>query len=189
MSKIVTFQKSWLYSESFSLRMQPIKTGALFSLLLLPGYIAASDNYYRNFTGNIERVSVYTSFYTQHFSPEPDHVNDQNMLGLEMRLVNRWIYGATLFDNSFGQTSQYLYTGYQWNISDFSSYGAVRQHLKLTGGLLHGYKDEYQDKIPFNGLGVAPAIVPTYGVKYKNLVTEASFGGVSAFTITVGYSF
>ena len=110
----------------------------------------------------------------------------RNMLGVEMRHVNKWIYGATFFDNSFGQESQYLYTGYQWNTYGYSS---VRQHFKLTGGLLHGYKDEYQDKIPFNGLGVAPAIVPTYGIRYKNLITEASLGGVSAFTITVGYRF
>ena len=161
----------------------------LYSLLLFPGFVAASDNYLKKFADNIDFVSVYTSFYTHHFSPEPYHVNDQNMLGIEMRLANRWLYGVTLFDNSFGQESQYVYTGYQWNMSNFSSYGSVLQHFKLTGGLLHGYEDEYQDKIPFNGLGVAPAIVPTYGFRYKNLITEASLGGISAFTITVGYRF
>ena len=163
--------------------------GLVCSLFLLPGHVAAGDNYLKNFANNIDHVSVYTSFYTQHFSPKPYHVNDQNMLGVEMRLVNKWIYGVTLFDNSFGQESQYLYTGYQWNMSDFSGYGSVRQHFKLTGGLVHGYKDEYQDKIPFNGLGVAPGIVPTYGIRYKNFITEASLGGVSVVAITVGYRF
>lgn len=166
-----------------------VTTCVLCPIFFLPGYAAASDSYLKNFVDNVDNVSVYTSFYTQHFSPESDHVNDQNMLGVEMRLVNKWLYGVTLFDNSFGQESQYLYTGYQWNLSGFSSFGSVRQHFKLTGGLVHGYKDEYQDKIPFNGLGVAPAIIPTYGVRYKNLITEASLGGVSAFTITVGYRF
>lgn len=164
-------------------------TGLLCFFLALPDLEAAGVDHYNNFSDYIARVSVYTSLYTHHFSPEPQHINDQAMLGVEMRLVNRWLYGVTLFDNSFGQESQYLYTGYQWNISRFGSYASIRQHIKVTGGLLHGYKDEYQDKIPFNGLGVAPAIVPTYGVRYKNLITEASLGGVSAFTITVGYRF
>lgn len=150
----------------------------------------AEDYYkYNNFTDYVDSVSVYTSLHTQHFSPQPEHVNDQNMFGMEMRMMNNWSYGATFFDNSFGQRSQYLYTGYEWHISNFTTLGTIRQYFKLTGGLIHGYKDEYEDKIPFNGLGVAPAIVPTYGLKYKNYMTEVSLGGVSAFAITVGYAF
>ena len=148
------------------------------------------DYYKRNsITDYVDRVSVYTSFYTQHFSPQPDHVNDQNMLGLEMRMMNKWSYGLTVFDNSFGQPSQYLYTGYEWHISSFEASGKIRQYFKLTGGLLHGYKDEHEDKIPFNELGVAPALVPTYGLKYKNFMSEVSFCGIYAFTITAGYTF
>jgi hypothetical protein len=80
-----------------------VTTCVLCSLFLLPGYAAASDNYLENFADNIDFVSVYTSFYSRHFSPEPDHINDQDMLGIEMRLANKWLYGVTLFDNSFGQ--------------------------------------------------------------------------------------
>lgn len=189
MISIVESERTEVGSPAFFPTFVKGATAILCSLCLSPGYVAASGNYFKNFANNVDYVSVYTSFYTRHFSPEPYHVNDQNMLGVEMRLVNKWSYGVTFFDNSFGQESQYLYTGYQWNLSDFSSYGSVRQHFKLTGGLVHGYKDEYQDKIPFNGLGIAPAIIPTYGVRYKNLITEASLGGVSAFMISVGYRF
>ena len=58
--------------------------------------------------------------------------------------------------------------------------GPVRFELwyfKLTGGLLHGYKEPYDDKIPLNDLGVAPAILPTLGFQYKFFVAEANLAG------------
>ena len=165
-------------------------TVILCSILFFPKYVLAGDHYnHDSFIDYIDDVSVYTSLYTQHFSPQPEHVNDQNMFGMEMQMMNKWSYGFTAFDNSFGQRSQYLYAGYEWNIPSFTTLGALRQYFKLTGGLVHGYKGEYEDKIPFNGLGVAPAVIPTYGLKYKNYKTEISLGGVSAFAITVGYTF
>lgn len=138
---------------------------------------------------NIDKVYVYRSFYTKHFDPKPYHVNEQNMFGLEMRATNQWMYGFVTFDNSFGQESEYLYTGYKWNIGNTSLYSPGYKYFKLTGGLMHGYKDEYADKIPFNGLGVAPAVIPTLGYQYKNYVSEVSLGGLSVFTVTLGYAF
>ena len=57
------------------------------------------------------------------------------------------------------------------------------------GGLLHGYKEPYEDKIPFNGLGVAPAIVPALGLRYKRVYTEVNLAGAAAVTVNVGFSF
>jgi len=54
---------------------------------------------------------------------------------------------------------------------------------------LHGYKEPYDDKIPLNQLGVAPAIVPTLGFQYKFFVAEANLGGLAALTITAGIAF
>jgi erythritol kinase len=62
-------------------------------------------------------------------------------------------------------------------------------YFKLTGGLLHGYKEPYDDKIPMNGLGVAPAIVPAFGFKYKRVLTEIQILGTAALTWTVGFNF
>jgi hypothetical protein len=167
-----------------------VNASILLSLLIFPVYTeAANKYYYKNDTINIDRVYIYTSLHTQHVSPDDEHVNDQNMLGVEFRLTNKWMYGFTKFDNSFGQESEYLYAGHKWGISSPARYRGSYQYFKLTGGLLHGYKDEYEDKVPFNGLGVAPAIVPTYGYQKKNFLTEVSLGGASVAVVTFGYIF
>lgn len=125
-----------------------------------------------------------TSIYTHHWSSDPDHVSNSKLLGIEFETTNRWIGGFAYFDNSFGQPSQYLYAGYAWPL--FKSEWA---YFKLTGGFLHGYKDPYEDKIPLNGLGVAPAIVPAFGFKYKRVLTEVQILGTAALTWTVGFNF
>jgi hypothetical protein len=53
----------------------------------------------------------YTSLYTKHYDPDPDHTDHQNMLGLEGETGDQRVMGLALFDNSFGQESQYLYPG------------------------------------------------------------------------------
>jgi hypothetical protein len=125
-----------------------------------------------------------TSIYTHHWSSDPDHVSNSKLLGIEFETTNRWIGGFGYFDNSFGQPSQYLYAGYEWPL--FKTDWA---YFKLTGGLLHGYKDPYEDKIPLNGLGIAPAIVPAFGFKYKRVLTEIQILGTAALTWTVGFNF
>lgn len=127
---------------------------------------------------------IQTSIYTHHFDPDPDHVNDQNLLGAEMYFKNGWIFGAAVFDNSFGQNSQLIYGGYAWRL-----FRSKYWYFKLTGGLLHGYKPPYEDKIPMNSLGVAPAIIPTLGFRYKWFVTEANLGGLAVVTVTAGVRF
>ena len=127
---------------------------------------------------------VYTSLYTTHYDPDPDHVNDQNMLGFENGLGGSRLWGLAIFDNSFGQDSQYLYLGQKWR-----AFESDQWYYKLTGGLLHGYKEPYDDKIPLNDLGVAPAIVPTLGYRNKSFFAEFSQLGLAAGLITVGFSF
>jgi|GEM_PF-214909 len=125
-----------------------------------------------------------TSIYTYHWSSDPDHVSNSQLLDLEFETTTKWIYGFAYFQNSFGQPSQYLYAGYSWPL--FKTDWA---YVKLTGGVLHGYKDPYEDKIPLNGLGVAPAIVPSLGIKYKRVFTELQILGTAALTWTVGFNF
>ena len=125
-----------------------------------------------------------TSLYTKHWDPDPEHVNYSKLLNIEFETSNRWLYGFAYFDNSFGQPSQYLYAGYSWPL--FKSKYA---YVKLTGGFLHGYKDPYEDKIPLNQLGVAPALVPSLGLKYKRVYTELQILGTAAITWTAGFNF
>jgi len=132
----------------------------------------------------VEQWYFFTSVYTKHWDDDPDHVNNQNLIGGEAQMKNNWLFGLAFFDNSFGQNSQYLYAGYKWDL-----FGSELFYFKLTGGLLHGYKEPYEDKIPLNGLGVAPAILPTLGFQYKFFVTELNVAGTAAITITAGIAF
>jgi hypothetical protein len=133
---------------------------------------------------DFQQSYLYSSLYTKHYDPDPDHVNDQNMLGFEGQTRDKRIMGLAVFDNSFGQESQYLYVGRKWR-----AFGSDRWHYKLTGGLLNGYDEPYEDKIPLNGLGVAPAIVPTLGYKGKSFAIEFSQLGLAAGMITAGFTF
>ena len=103
---------------------------------------------------------------------------------LEAEFSNRWLAGAAVFDNSFGQDSQFLYVGKSWPIA-----GSEHFYFKLMGGLLHGYKEPYEDKIPLNGLGIAPAIVPAVGARYRWLFGEINLGGLAVVTVTGGFRF
>lgn len=144
-------------------------------LLLAPLGVAAFE---------IEEWRFQTSLYTAHWDPEPDHENTSKVLNLEITTGKRWMVGFAVFDNSFGQPSQYAYTGYAWKL-----FRRDWAYFKLTGGLLHGYKDEFEDKIPLNDLGIAPAIVPSLGFKYKRVLGEVQILGMSAITVTAGFSF
>jgi len=91
----------------------------------------------------VDEWYVFTSVYTKHWDSDPAHVNHQKMIAGEARMKNHWVFGLGIFDNSFGQKSEYLYAGYKWDL-----FGSKLFYFKLTGGLLHGYKGEYKDKIP-----------------------------------------
>lgn len=149
----------------------------LLSVILL--FTAASASAFE-----ITEWRLQTSLYTKHWDPDPVHVNKSKMLNLEFTTASQWLYGFAWFDNSFGQPSQYLYAGRQWPL--FKQDWA---YFKLTGGLLHGYKGDYQDNIALNGLGVAPVIVPTFGLKYKRVLLEFHILGASAGVITAGFNF
>jgi hypothetical protein len=128
--------------------------------------------------------NIQTSLYTHHWDPEPDHTNHQKLIGPELVFENNYLVGLAIFRNSFDQPSQFLYIGKTWRLfrSDYF-------YFKLVGGLLHGYKEPYEDKIPFNGLGVAPAILPSFGFRYKYIMLEAQIAGTAAITITGGLRF
>ncbi|AMB84171.1 sn-glycerol-3-phosphate transporter [Pseudomonas agarici] len=124
-----------------------------------------------------------TSLYTRHYSPDPEHNNRQDLIGLERHETSGRMYGAATFRNSFSQRSYYGYIGQRYDSSRFPLYA------KVTGGLLQGYRGEYRDKIPLNRLGVAPVIIPSVGAHYGPLATELVFLGLNAAMITTGVRF
>ncbi len=157
----------------------------LYILFLLPllavyGHAEADDTNKSKFTYVISAGSYI------HFSPNPEHTDKPIITAFEMHKDNGWFYGISLFNNSFDQFSQYVYVG-----KTFKSDRASLQnwHLKLSGGLIYGYKDEYQDKIPMNGLGIAPGLLPSIGYKRADSRwgIDMSLLGSSGMALTVSF--
>ena len=85
------------------------------------------------------------------------------LLQAEKQLDERQLAGLALFNNSFGQFTQYLYYGWRFQPLD----SAPGFYAKLTGGLIHGYREPYHKKIPFNhssGWGVTA--IPAVGYQF-----------------------
>ena len=169
-------QKTTHSDKRIRRRKSPLIFFTLLAMLMLVSEIASAFE--------IVEWRFQTSIYTKHWDPDPEHENNSKLLNIEFTEASGWIYGFAHFDNSFGQPSQFLYAGRQWPL-----FKKNWTYFKLTGGLLNGYDEPFEDKIPLNGLGVAPAIVPTFGLKYKRVHTELQILGAAAITITAGFSF
>lgn len=81
------------------------------------------------------------------------------LVGAEKMVTDRYFVGAAFFSNSFGQPTQYVYVGAKFRpIDDVPKFFA-----KVSAGVIHGYKQPYDKKIPINtsngwGLGVIPSV-------------------------------
>ena len=124
-----------------------------------------------------------TSVYTRHYSPDPEHNNHQDLIGIERNQASGWVFGGATFRNSFRQRSYYAYAGKRYDSREYPVY------LKVTGGLLQGYRGDYKDKIPLNRYGVAPVIIPSVGTHYGPLAAELVFLGANAAMVTSGVRF
>ena len=124
-----------------------------------------------------------TSVYTRHFSRDPEHNNQQRLIGLERHEESGWLYGGATFRNSFDQQSVYAYAGKRFESDDHPYYA------KLSAGLIYGYKGKYRDKIPLNHYGVAPALIPGIGISIKPMTLELVLLGTSATMVNVGLRF
>ncbi len=135
-----------------------------------------------------DRYYFQFAYYTIHFHYDADHQQsylfDAEYHFKETWLGGQWIAGMALFQNSFGQFSQYLFGGLVWRpIEEHQPF-----YIKLTAGPLHGYSGQYQDKIPGNSSGVAPAIIPGIGYCVKRYCGEFVLLGTNAALLTIGMS-
>lgn len=124
-----------------------------------------------------------------HYRPSPEHVNDSGLVNvqIESRRDTRWgadrsLVGFAAFTNSFGQSAQYVYMGQVWQLSRY-------WYAKVTAGLLAGYRGEYRDKIPLNQLGVAPAIIPSLGLRLGPVSVEGILLGSAGYMFGIGFRY
>ncbi|MBE0403849.1 hypothetical protein [Halomonas citrativorans] len=137
-------------------------------------------------TLELDHTLVQTSLLTRHFDPQPDHNNQQNLIGIELHNPDRWLAGTAWFKNSYNQPTWYVYAGREFPLWQFKD---INVRAKLTGGLLHGYKGEYRDKIPLNHLETAPALLPSIGMQWGRLESDLIIFGTAGMMVTAGLRF
>lgn len=128
-----------------------------------------------------------------HFIDKPEYVNGNHILALEWLTprhtfwgADRTHFGMSLFDNSYGQFSQSVYAGLEW---DWKPALGGDLFLSLSAGLIHGYKEPYEDKIPLNNaLGVGVTLVPSIGWQRGKLGFAATLTG-TAVAFRISYTF
>ncbi len=99
--------------------------------------------------------------YTIHYGSDPEH-EPVYMIGLERQRSNGWVWGGTYFSNSFGQPSGYVYVGEK--VIGFSRWDKL--FFQWTAGVMYGYKDPYEDKVPFNVNGFSPGVTASLGWQF-----------------------
>ncbi len=104
------------------------------------------------------RGEMSISPYTLHWSRSPEHKHVV-LVSVDEQLPGGRLCGVSLFSNSFGQPSVYVYAGQQFN----GVMGVPKLFVKLTAGMLYGYVAPYEDKVPLNYNGFSPAIIPVIG--------------------------
>ena len=118
--------------------------------------------------------------YTYHLTPDDKHKNVL-MVGLEREHTDTKLDGFTLFTNSFGQPTIYVYP---WGRIYRPLSGHEQLSFKWTAGLLYGYKDPYEDKVPLNYGGFSPAIIPAIAYEFKSGWTaQVNFLGTAALML------
>jgi hypothetical protein len=129
-------------------------------------------------------VTLLGSPKVLHFDPDPEHVDWSWLVGIEwQRPESRWHFGFSYFNNSFGQKCQFYYTGYVWKLSE----QYPNWYFKLSGGLIYGYKEPYEDKVPFNHNGYSPGLFPALGYKWDRWKVQLVTLGTAGAMVTVGY--
>jgi hypothetical protein len=128
-----------------------------------------------------------------HVTQDDDYVDWNHVVALEALTprhtfwgADRTYFGVSVFDNSYGQFCQSIYAGLEWDWTQAWG-GAV--FLSLSSGLIHGYKEPYENKLPFNkALGVGLTLVPAISWQRDALGFAASLNG-SAIALRVSWRF
>jgi len=129
-----------------------------------------------------DRFYIQTSLASLHFHDDASHNNNLRLIFGEWRPNRNVFLGASFFSNSFNQPTQYVFAGWKFDPLPI----APGFYFRVSAGLVHGYKGEYKDKIPFNHSGVAPAIVPAIGYCYRRVCSEVIAFGTSGGLVTLG---
>jgi hypothetical protein len=127
------------------------------------------------------QVGAYT-----HYGDKEEYEGPPLFAGIEHHNKNRTIIGYSMFNNSFGDFSQYLYLGKAFH--PLEKYPWLR--IKLTIGIVHGYKDKNQEILPIRwGEASGIGVVPTIGYQKGRVGFDLGILSASGLLFLVGYKF
>jgi len=107
------------------------------------------------------RWELMVSPFTLHYSKDTDY-SHVYLIGLEHFFGDgNWMVGGAYFSNSFGQDSGTGYVGYRWD----NLLGYERLYAKAMAGIMYGYVEPYEDKVPFNHNGWSPILSVALGFR------------------------
>ena len=129
--------------------------------------------------GSGER-EVFLSNNTKHWSPSDEHKRVLAM-SVQQNLSDQRFCGFSLFTNSFGQPSVYVFVGKTWP----NPVPALpKLFASVSAGVLFGYVSPYQNKVPMNVGGFSPGLVPTLGYQITpELAIQTQWLGFAAVMI------
>lgn len=107
-----------------------------------------------------QRFEFTFSPYTHHWSQNPEH-KTVVLTSVDEQVPGQRLCGLSLFTNSFGQPSAYLYVGRHYP----QFLGQEKLFAKVTAGVLYGYVGQYENKVPLNHNGFSPGIIPSIGYR------------------------
>lgn len=122
-----------------------------------------------------DRLSLMYSPFTHHFDASPEH-RYVWLVGVERERADHRLSGVTYFSNSFGQPSTYIYP---WGRNYPNIGGVEGLFVKWSAGLLYGYVEPYENKVPLNVNGFSPAIIPSIGYERAGYSTQINLLGTA----------
>ena len=116
-----------------------------------------------------------------HFNDRDDFEGVPFVAAIELYRPDRWFYGLSVFNNSFGEAATYMFGGKNFRISD----GPWR--FKLSAGVVCGYGDEHEEDLPVRfGSGCGLGIIPAFGYKKKRVGFDVGLFGKSGLIFLIG---
>jgi hypothetical protein len=162
------------------------KAGMLVRAAALIGLLACMPVSHADVFGEGDRVMVEVGPYVYHFENNTDHNQWPRLIGVEYEAGSHWLGGLATFKNSYSQETQFLYLGKRWFIDSVDE----NLYVKIAGGLVHGYKEPYDDKLPINSSnGYGFAILPAVGYQFGRANAQLILIGTIGAVITFGYDF
>lgn len=142
-------------------KLIPAMMGLIVAQLVFSAH--AESSWWADF-GKDKVLNWQFSPYTHHYTYDSEH-RPVVMFGLERAHPDGALDGAALFTNSFGQPTVYVYP---WGGVYHPFDGLPRLSLKWTAGLLYGYRQPYEEKVPLNFKGLSPAVIPAVGYDFAS---------------------